>query len=445
MFQGTIPPEARSMIRALAGTWKVPAIYVGCSGNFTIERSLADLGATLHSNDVSIYSCSLGRYLAGEPVGIRLKDEARDALGWLEPSLDDAAGTIAAMFLATRFFASVAKVAHPYHRRLVEGHIAQWDRLHTQTRAKVEAAAGALRLGSFAAMDVVEWLPTLPKDAPVCSFPPFWGGGYETMWAPLEDYFDWPAPEYEVLEDDAVGELIEQIADRPRWVLGTKARWPGLEPYLRGRIQLTPRSVPMWMYADGGDTRIVAPRQPLQPVTAPRLAAGDTIGDRPTLHPLTPGQFNALRSQYLNAHIPPGAALLPVAVAVDGLIVGVFALDRSTFDRHSAYLLSDFPVAPTSYRHLGKLVIAAAMSREAQLLLQRSTSTRCRQVATTAFSQHPQSMKYRGLLKLTKRTEVKDAPHRWQLQYEGPIGEWSLQEALDMWRRRWGARNDAAA
>lgn len=54
MFQGTIPPEARSMIRALAGDWNAPDIYVGCSGNFTIERSLADLGVRLHSNDVRI-------------------------------------------------------------------------------------------------------------------------------------------------------------------------------------------------------------------------------------------------------------------------------------------------------------------------------------------------------------------------------------------------------
>jgi hypothetical protein len=433
------------MIRALAGTWRAPDIYIGCSGNFTIERSLVGLGGRLHSNDVSIYSCSLGRYLAGEPVGIRLRDDARDALGWLEPSLDDAAGAIATMFLATRFFASVAKAANPYHRRVVEGHITQWPRLHADTVRKVEAARAELQLASFAPMDVVDWLPTLPKDAPVCSFPPFWGGGYETMWRPLETYLDWPRPDYRVLDEDAVDELIGVIADRPRWVLGTKARQPDLEPYLRGSIQLTPRSVPMFMYADGGDTRLVAPRQPVQPVTAPRLSPGDLVGEHPTLHPLTPGQFNALRSQYLNPHIPPGAALLPVAVAVDGLIVGVFALDRSTFDRHSAYLLSDFPVAPTSYRHLGKLVIIAAMSQEAQLLLQRSTSTRARHIATTAFSQHPQSMKYRGLLRLTKRTEVKDQAHRWQLQYEGPIGEWTFAEGLEQWRRRWGARTDAAA
>jgi hypothetical protein len=439
VFQGTIPPEARSMIRALAGGWSTPDIYVGCSGNFTIERSLSDLDVRLHSNDVSIYSCTLGRYLAGQPLGVRLKEEARPLLGWLEDSLDDAAGTVATMFLGTRFFGSVGR-DHPYHRRVVAGHRAQWTRMHDATRAKVEAVS--LRLASFTAGDVCEWVPQLPAAAPVCSFPPFWGGGYETMWKPLETFLDWPRPDYEVLEEDAIGDLIDAIADRPMWVLGTKARWPSLDPFLRGRIQLTPRSVPMFMYADGGSTRLVAPWQKITPVAAPRLSPGDVVGERITLHPLQPGQFNALRSQYLNPHIAPGAALLPIAVAVDRQLVGVFALDQSTFDRGSAYLMSDFPVAPTSYKHLAKLVVAAAMSREAQLLLQRSTNRLIRQVATTAFSQHPQSMKYRGLLKCTKRTEVKDGPHRWQLQYEGDLGGWSLAEALEMWRARWGARTD---
>ena len=35
-------------------------LYVGCSGNFTIERIIADMGVKeIHSNYISLYSCAL--------------------------------------------------------------------------------------------------------------------------------------------------------------------------------------------------------------------------------------------------------------------------------------------------------------------------------------------------------------------------------------------------
>ncbi|MFF7892456.1 hypothetical protein ACFZDI_11175 [Streptomyces sp. NPDC007907] len=120
-------------------------------------------------------------------------------------------------------------------------------------------------------------------------------------------------------------------------------------------------------------TRIVAPRQPIEPVKAPRLRADDELVGPLTLSLLKPGQFNALHSQYLNPKIAPGAATLAVAVK-DGkgrvLAPRVFAMAPSSFMPDEVYLLSDSVVAPTDYPRLSKL--------------------------TTAFSNNPVSTKYRG-------------------------------------------------
>ncbi|MGC5412589.1 hypothetical protein ACPXCX_54415, partial [Streptomyces sp. DT225] len=40
MFHGSIPAPLRSIIYEHAGTWPESDIYVGCSGNMTIERVL---------------------------------------------------------------------------------------------------------------------------------------------------------------------------------------------------------------------------------------------------------------------------------------------------------------------------------------------------------------------------------------------------------------------
>ncbi|MET8681926.1 hypothetical protein ABZW18_31190 [Streptomyces sp. NPDC004647] len=50
------------------------------------------------------------------------------------------------------------------------------------------------------------------------------------------------------------------------------------------------------------------------------------------------------------------------------------------------------------------------------------------------------SMKYRGLLRLTKRGPSNEDGWKFQLQYQGTMGEHTLDEALEKWAKRWGAR-----
>ncbi|QHC24901.1 GNAT-like putative antirestriction protein [Streptomyces sp. GS7] len=196
-----------------------------------------------------------------------------------------------------------------------------------------------------------------------------------------------------------------------------------------------------YVYASEAPTQIVAPHQPIEPVRAPRLRAGEELGGLLRLSMLKPGQFNAIRSRYLNPRIAPGAANLAVAVK-DGVgrIPGVFAMPPSSYTPDEAYLLSDFAVAPTDYPRLSKLIVLAATSAETQLLCQRAFSRRVRALSTTAFSNNPVSMKYRGLLRLTKRGPSNEDGWKFQLQYQGAVGGHTLDEALQTWAKRWGAR-----
>lgn len=103
---------------------------------------------------------------------------------------------------------------------------------------------------------------------------------------------------------------------------------------------------------------------PLEPVKAPRLWAGYELVGPLKLALLKPGQFNALRSRYLNPHIARGAANLVVAVR-DGTrkILGVFAMAPSGYTPDEAYLQSDFAVAPTDCRCSARRSWPATSSR----------------------------------------------------------------------------------
>ncbi|WP_406303752.1 hypothetical protein OHA61_17120 [Streptomyces sp. NBC_00885] len=439
MFQGTIPGPMRAIVRETASSWPRGPVYIPCCGNFTIERSLAGMGFALHSSDVSIYTTAVGRWLTRQPMGIRLREESAEQLSWLADSLDDGIGTVATMMLGTRFLASVGRDGL-WHERVVRSYRNQWKVKYAETVERLNASD--LELASYQVEDVRSWLQKVPSDAPVCSFPPFYGGGYEKLYEPLNEHFTWDAPEYEPLSDADVVDVLGAITDRPYWLTASNHDVPELHQYLRGVIKATPRAAPFYVYASKAPTRIVAPRQPIEPVTAPRLRRGEELVGPLSLALLKPGQFNALRSRYLNPRIAPGAANLAVAVKDGaGRVLGVFAMAPSTFVPDEAYVLSDFAVAPTDYARLSKLIVLAATSSEAQRLCQRAFSRRIRAVATTAFSNNPVSMKYRGLMRLTKRSPSNEDGWKFQLQYRGAIGEHTLAEALEKWAKRWGARD----
>lgn len=439
MFQGTIPTPLRSIVHEHARTWPDGDVYIGCSGNLTIERTLAPLGRQLHSNDVNPYSCALGWYFAGRPLHYQLRDESRDQLSWLESGLDDGAGTLATLMLGTRFLDFVGRDT-PYHRRMVAAHRDQWPRIHAETVAKLGKVT--LKLASFYAGDVRDYLATAPRDRPVAMFPPFWAGGYEVMFRGIEKHFVWPEPEYPELDDEGKQQIIDHVVDRPNWLLGLHYLSEDLERYRVGYVQLSPRAVPIWVYARPGRSRMVGPHQRTEPVPMPKIAPGEELGGRLSLHQLTAAQFAGLRSQFLDARIAPGAPHLAVAVACDRRLIGAFAYLPPQYEPACAYLMSDFPVGWTRYKRLAKLIVMAAVSREAQQLLQRSLSKRITEWATTAFTDRPTSGKYgRGIpgVKLYGRKPCESSDHTWQLQYGGPIGQWTLDEALEMWRAKHGA------
>ncbi|MEU9887987.1 hypothetical protein [Sphaerisporangium sp. NPDC051011] len=443
MFHGSIPAPLRSIIYEHAGTWPGEHIYVGCSGNFTIERVLhARFGDTraVHGNDVQAYSSALGWWLAGQPVPFTLREDHQEVLGWLRPYLDDPTDLLATLMLGTRFLQWVGKTG-PYYQRMLAATEEQWPRLHEKTATKLRNLT--VRLGSYFAGDVRDYLATeVPANAPVVMFPPFYGGDYEAQFAPIDAAFDWPAPSFNELDEDGKEQIIAQVRDRPNWMLGLHIERPELRPQLAGVVQTANRGLPIWVYAAAGPRRIVRPRQAVAPIPMPKIGPQDELGEKMTLHILTGPQFAGIRSQFMSKTIKPGTPLIACGVAVDGQLIGAFAYLPPKFDPACAYLMSDFPVAWTRYRRLAKLIVMAASTTEAQLLVQRSLSRRITAWSTTAFTDNPNSAKYgRGIpgVTLQKRSQpAADGIHRYQLQYGGPLGAYTLDEALTLWKRKHG-------
>lgn len=435
MFHGSIPARMKSFMKETVESWGIRELHVGCSGNFTIERTVPWLAN--HSNDVTLYSSSVGYWATGQMMDVGLTAEALEHVPWLEGSINTPEGLVATLMQGTRFFQFIGK-DNAYAERQLKAYEDQWPSLYERTLAKLDE--NRLTLESYSLMDVREWLDdVVPADAAVACFPPFFAGDYENQDKVLERVVTWTPPTYDLLDEDGKDHLLTQIMERDHWLIGLHQKRDEMEPYLKGAVQTANRGVPIYLYSSEGPRRVVTPRQDLERFSDPK-ADLDTVLDgteRVSLAMLTGGQFAMMRSQYMNHSIVPGSPLLALAVRLDEHVVGAIAFVANTFNVHDAYMLSDFPVAPTRYLRLSALLPRIAQSTEVQTLLQRSLTRRIDTISTTAFTNNHVSMKYRNSgMKLHTRKPADDGLHEHQLQYTAPIGEFTAQEAYEHWHKK---------
>lgn len=453
----------RGLLHETVAGWPIRDLYVGCSGNLTVERTLHDLGLRLHGNDVLLYTSAQGCYFAGTPLEpLDLSDLGKAELPWAKKTMGSDLDRLATVLMCSNIqLVSTIGKTNAYYDRIKRAFRDQWKELHAKTRENLEATS--FRLASFDPEDVATWIGRVPRRKTVgfVAYPPFVGAheAFERDFAKLESLFSWEKPTFEMLEPERLSKLYERIADRPHWMLGINRRVDSLDPFLRARAQTTNRGVPVYVYASEGPTRVIAPQQATSASGFQHLMAGEEIGDTIRLMELTLGQFSSLRSMYMNRHIRPGQPSNAFAVVVDDRLVGVLAYSAAPtvarWDRHlptpAVYLLSDFPVSGTDYGRLSKLIVMASCSEEARLAMERYANKRYRSMVTTAFSANPASMKYRGVLRLLKRDENHALSEEWareidptdpyygqryQLQYGSEFGRWTLAEALADWKAK---------
>ena len=74
-------------------------------------------------------------------------------------------------------------------------------------------------------------------------------------------------------------------------------------------------------------------------------------------------------------------------------------------------------------------------------------------MVTTAYSKNPVSMKYRGLFKILNRKEIDNSQkddntdpanayyaQKYQINYGAKMGEWTLDEGLQIWKKKHSQR-----
>lgn len=466
MFHGSLPQDVLDIIAKEVKKWnedeKCKRLYIGCSGNFTIERILNGIwDKEIISNDVTIYSCILGAYFSQKEFKLKLKDSYNGNFKFVKDYLstkEDKVTTLLILSDALKYD-DASKSNLEYFTRMLSAYKDQWNSMFTKTKKKLQAMK--TRSTDFYAGDVCELIDKVEKNDAFICYPPFYSGDYEKMFEKLSEMFEWDEPKYEMINKEKIHELFRKMTKLNHFMFGVDEDLEEFSKYKFSESQTTNRGRKIYLYSNCNDLVFIQPNQKISEVKIPRLNSQDVISENSTiaLKKINSQQFHALRSEYMNVSIKPGQETLAIGVIVDDKLAGCYAFSSSStlcsdvMSKHMEmpmiYLLSDFPVNSSKYKRLSKLILYAALSKESQMIAQSITKKKIESIGTNAFSKRPVSMKYRGLFELliaNKMSDVADIKSAdisenyyntgYKLYYGSKMGRWTLRQGFEEWYKK---------
>jgi hypothetical protein len=427
-FIGSINAETRKWLGNNGAAFDGRQVYVGCSGNFSVEQLLSRYApkARIWGNDVSIYSGALGAYLANQPFELSVQEEDYK---WLEAYLEDVEGQAAAIMVLLEAL-KYEKANNAFKARHWAHYCNNFAQFHQATVERLRERKQGIRLEGYTGKDIFDLLDEVPKDGVVIAFLPTYAGGYERMFKRLGEIFKWDEPRYEIIDEERKKRTILKMMERDYLYLDDRV-YPGL-PMVA--VVRKARMKPVYIYSNLAALRLAVLKQQRRSQFVPfaRLSDQDEItpASKLTITPSSNAVVNYYRDVYLSKGVGiPADGEAPFAVAVDGKVFGFLIFARMQ-GRGDVYLLADFVVNSTRYRRLAKLLLLVIQTREIRRMMEEKLLAELPSCTTMVFTDKPVSMKYRGLFKLARRDEGK-------LVYSTEMGIRNLNEVIPLWLKKY--------
>jgi hypothetical protein len=430
MFIGAIESEFRRWFDLNKEAFRGRTLFIGCSGNFTIEQLLGSVAGAVHSNDVSIYSHFVGHHLAGQPVTCAIKDPDYE---WLRPSLEANLGAAVVLLFELLKWDPAKNI---YNKRIYDYLRGEWQAQFEATATRVEQAKAIARVTTYRSSDIWDFVDeagTIDPAGVFLAFLPFYKGGYEKLYRKLSSILSWQEPRYQIIDAARKAKLIERIK-RFDHVFIDDVEYPA-EPAVMLKKKTATKS--MWLYSNMPVKRLlVQAHHNYKPTHYPQLTAADLPAVTPdsvvTIKRVTSAEVNYYRNRYLAKNILFADGQWSYLFFLDGKLFGFAILALSKFGGDGLYLMSDF-VVPVEDSRLSKLLAWLLQSTHFRDVAEEQVLARVPTLDTTAFTERAVSMKYRGVFELIKRGEQPGGKKF--LQYRTATGLHSDQEAIRKWIR----------
>lgn len=441
MFRGVVPVECLNQILRLAPFADWPVVHVCCSGTLRFEAMLRKQfpKMTIIGNDVSLYSCAIGKLAAGRSFNIKFTGR----LGFVEECLAENGGflrRVAAVMVASDM--AQYKGKNDYCRRHFAWYVENFLEVLAKTEGNLKERVVPIALNGFMDGDWRDHLKTaIANKAGIVGFPPFFKGDYEHMHAFIHENTEWPEPSYAIYDPKTLGEILDGLdAEGAEWCILSDQTFedrPYLGKFVKGR------KVPHYFYGTfkHGSLRVLSEHSSrsfrYKPIELSRITKNSQVK-------LTKAPSDAIRhvkDVFLAKNIVHTGGLFEYLVFLDDMLLGVLAysLGKVAYEKKATlYLLSD--VTTTSEAKLSKLMSHLALSQEAITPINHKMFERFEFVVTTARTKNPVSMKYRGIYRLLSRRPADPPEEGYIIQYGNDVKSEMVSDIFRWWWNKYGEK-----
>ena len=430
MFIGTVHKKMATMIAEAVPFKEWGQVFVGCSGSFRGEQivNFASPETPVYGNDVSFLSCAIGYGLTNQKFPYKFEGEL-DFLSKFngdDPKLALACTGVALLF-------SKYPEKYEYGRQMRKEILTHLDELVAQNVLKNEKMFLGTKLAGFYAGDFKQQIERAKEEkGGFVSFAPTYKGGYEKQYKLINENVKWNEPSYEIWDPKDTHTLIEKCLDYqiPFCIYAdNRLKDSPIEPSLL----LKEGGHPVYAYT-GGASKLRIKHTKYSPFKYKPLDVS-LINERSklTVCKVTNEHIAFLKTIYLAKGIDFKSGQASFLVFIDGMLAGGITYAQGVYvdPLHELYILSDFSVSQKT--RVSKLIALVATSRTLIDLINRSWMVDIKKVVTTAFTNKPVSMKYRGIFTIKNRKEG-------AINYQSDVRELNPQEIFDFWYKKYGTK-----
>lgn len=427
-FIGAINAEVRRWLGNVSEHFNDRFVVIGCSGNFTVEQILTRYAKPKYiwSNDISLYSSVLGAYLTDQPISVKINET--DLL-FLEPfmeSIEDTTATIMILSEALKY----EGCKNLYQKRIWNHYQKNFAHYHQHTIDKIKSRKEQVKIDRYTSWDISKLLNEIPGDSVIIAFMPTYAGGYEKLYTRMEEVFSWDRPEYKIIDAEIKQNILNSMTQLSFIYIDDQKR----EDLPLAAIAQKRGLKTVYLYSNFITDNKAYMRQKISidQTSFECLSEEHDIYDssKISIIPTTNNVINYFRNLYLKKGIDYVNGDACFLVFVDKKLFGflIFVLNR--FQTADIYLLSDFVIPIASYPRLSKLLLLISRSDRVQDYLQQKYLKQICTILTTAFTDKPVSMKYRGIYKLHSRKEGR-------LNYIAETGSFKLKDIISLWLKKY--------
>jgi len=240
-------------------------------------------------------------------------------------------------------------------------------------------------------------------------FAPTYKGGYEKIYQTIEEVFEYERAVYSIFDSKAAGSIYLDILEKGKSIIYSDIDFKELSTYKRGVVQF-PKKRNIFLYSNVSDKKYFFTTPESKKDLNAKIIPSDFSFSNSTKISIAKVQSELIfhyKHLFMSSRVNYSENEdFGIAFLADGMIFGFAGFNKFMSSEENLFLSSDF-VFPSGEKRLSKLLIMLLLSKEIRKLLIRHYIHAYQGLKTSVYTEHPISMKYRGIFELLDRKKGK--------------------------------------